>query len=71
MLRHRAGLDDTLKELAWLVRIADARPPQQAEEVADEELARLNKLLAEFKTLTRAQSRKPTRKRKGVTKERA
>ena len=70
MLRHRAGLDDTLKELAWLVRIADARPPQQAGEVADEELARLNKLLAEFKTLTRAKPGKPPRKRKGVTKER-
>ena len=34
VLRHPAGLDDTLKDLLSLIIIADANPPKQSEEVS-------------------------------------
>jgi photosystem II stability/assembly factor-like uncharacterized protein len=51
VLRHPAGLDDTLGDLIGVTSIADAAPPSQAREVADEIVGLVTKLIAEFDTL--------------------
>ena len=51
VLRHPAGLDDTLKELLAVVGIADAKPPSQAEEVALDVFAKVDALLADLDAL--------------------
>ena len=42
VLRHQAGLDDTLGDLVSVVAIADEAPTQQAREVSQETLARVD-----------------------------
>jgi len=45
VLRHPAGLDDTLQDLLWVVKIADARPPAQSHEVADDVFKKVDTIL--------------------------
>ena len=45
VLRHPAGLDDTLQDLLWVVKIADARPPAQSHEVADDVFGKVDTIL--------------------------
>ena len=45
VLRHPAGLDDTLQDLLWVVKIADANPPAQSHEVAQDVFSKVDKIL--------------------------
>jgi hypothetical protein len=51
VLRHPAGLDDTLMELRWTALIADAKPPLQVAELADIVTGDVQALLDELDTL--------------------
>lgn len=51
VLRHPAGLNDTLVDLINTAAIADAAPPQQAREVSEEIAGRVRGLIAEFDAL--------------------
>ncbi|HEY9569029.1 MAG TPA: glycosyl hydrolase, partial [Thalassobaculum sp.] len=51
VLRHPAGLNDTLVDLISTAAIADAAPPQQAREVSDEIAGRVRGLIAELDAL--------------------
>jgi predicted kinase len=51
VLRHRAGLNDTLSDLISVVAIADEPPTQQAREVAQEAMARVDGELARLDAL--------------------
>ncbi len=51
VLRHPAGLNDTLVDLINVAAIADAAPPQQAREVSDEIAGRVRGLIAELDAL--------------------
>ena len=48
VLRHPAGLDDTLMDLRWTVLIADAKPPLQVAELTDNVTGKVAGLLAEL-----------------------
>ena len=48
VLRHPAGLDDTLMDLRWTVLIADAKPPLQVAELTDIVTGKVAGLLAEL-----------------------
>ena len=52
MLRHRAGLNDTLADLISVVAIADEAPTRQARELSEEAIARVDALLARLAELT-------------------
>lgn len=51
VLRHPAGLNDTLVDLINTAAIADAAPPQQAREVSEEIAGRVRGLIAELDAL--------------------
>jgi hypothetical protein len=51
VLRHRAGLNDTLSDLISVVSIADEPPTQQAREVSAEAMAKVNAELARLDAL--------------------
>jgi len=51
VLRHPAGLNDTLVDLISVVAIADEAPTHQAREVCDETLAKVDTQLAELGTV--------------------
>ena len=50
-LRHEAGLDDTIGELAWVISIADAAPTKPALEVSADVQAKVNHHLTQLETL--------------------
>ena len=52
VLRHRAGLNDTLADLISVVAIADEAPTRQARELSEEAIARVDALLARLAELT-------------------
>jgi hypothetical protein len=52
VLRHRAGLNDTLADLISVVAIADEAPTRQARELSEEAIARVDALLARLAKLT-------------------
>ena len=45
VLRHPAGLNETIADLMWLIAMADAKPTDQSREVAKDLMARLEQLL--------------------------
>ena len=51
VLRHPAGLDDTLQDLLWVVKIADANPPAQSHEVAQDVFNKVDKILGDLDEL--------------------
>jgi hypothetical protein len=51
VLRHRAGLNDTLSDLISVVSIADEPPTQQAREVSQEAMAKVDAELARLDAL--------------------
>jgi hypothetical protein len=51
VLRHRAGLNDTLSDLISVVAIADEPPTQQAREVSQEAMAKVDAELARLDAL--------------------
>ena len=51
VLRHPAGLDDTIGDLIGVVGIADAAPPSQAQAVTDEIVGKVEALISEFEGL--------------------
>jgi photosystem II stability/assembly factor-like uncharacterized protein len=51
VLRHAAGLDDTLGELAWVMSIADAAPTSQAIAVSQDVRAKVDVQLEKLTTL--------------------
>ncbi|MGJ8529935.1 WD40/YVTN/BNR-like repeat-containing protein [Maritalea sp.] len=51
VLRHPAGLDDTLGELAWALSIADTAPTLQVVEVSEDVRAKVAAQLAELQTI--------------------
>ena len=51
VLRHPAGLDDTLMDLRWTALIADAKPPLQVAELTDIVTGDVQSLLDELDTL--------------------
>jgi hypothetical protein len=52
VLRHPAGLNDTLLDLINVVIIADAEPPKQAHEVSQEIIAKVSAEIAKLDALT-------------------
>jgi DNA anti-recombination protein RmuC len=55
VLRHRAGLNDTLADLISVVAIADEAPTRQARELSDESIARVDALLDQLDGLLRSE----------------
>ena len=51
MLRHEAGLDDTLINLLWVIKIADSKPPLQTKEVTDDVFEQVDSILVELENL--------------------
>jgi len=51
ILRHPAGLDDTLVDLIGVVAIADEAPPTQAKQVSDEIMGRVDEQIAALEAL--------------------
>ena len=58
VLRHPAGLDDTLKDLLSLIIIADAKPPQQSEEVSRGVFIKVDKILDDLDKLVETKVKK-------------
>ena len=58
VLRHPAGLDDTLKDLLSLINIADAKPPTQSEEVAQDIFSKINNILGDLDNLVNTKIKK-------------
>ena len=58
VLRHPAGLDDTLKDLLSLIIIADAKPPQQSEEVSRGVFVKVDKILDDLDKLVETKVKK-------------
>jgi photosystem II stability/assembly factor-like uncharacterized protein len=51
VLRHAAGLNDTLVDLIWVVAIADEAPTAQARQVCDETMAKVDAEITRFDAL--------------------
>ena len=51
VLRHPAGLDDTLDNLLSVVTISDSKPPAQTKEVADDVFNKVDDLLTQLDVL--------------------
>ena len=51
VLRHPAGLDDTLENLLSVVTISDSKPPAQTKEVADDVFNKVDVLLSQLDVL--------------------
>jgi hypothetical protein len=51
VLRHPAGLDDTLENLLSVVTISDSKPPAQTKEVADDVFNKVDALLTQLDVL--------------------
>ncbi len=51
VLRHPAGLDDTLMELRWVTMISDTKPPLQVAELTEKVTGDVQKLLDELDVL--------------------
>ena len=58
VLRHPAGLDDTLKDLLSLIIIADAKPPKQSEEVSRGVFIKVDKILDDLDKLVETKVKK-------------
>ena len=58
VLRHPAGLDDTLKDLLSLINIADAKPPTQSEEVAQDIFSKIDNILGDLDNLVNTKIKK-------------
>lgn len=55
ILRHPAGLNDTLVDLISVVAIADEAPPTQAQQVSDEIMAKVDAELAKLERIVAAE----------------
>ena len=51
VLRHEAGLDDTLINLLWVIKIADSKPPLQTKEVAEDVFEQVDKILVDLESI--------------------
>jgi hypothetical protein len=51
VLRHPAGLDDTLIKLLDVVKISDSKPPAQAHEVSDDIFGKVDLLMEQLDSL--------------------
>lgn len=51
VLRHAAGFDDTLINLLWVIKIADAKPPSQTKEVTEDVFSKVDRILKNLEDL--------------------
>ena len=51
VLRHEAGLDDTLINLLWVIKIADSKPPLQTKEVTEDVFGQVDSILSKLESL--------------------
>ena len=51
VLRHAAGFDDTLINLLWVIKIADAKPPSQTKEVTEDVFSKVDWILKNLEDL--------------------
>lgn len=50
-MRHEAGLDDTLINLLWVIKIADSKPPLQTKEVTEDVFGQVDRVLSKLESL--------------------
>ena len=51
VLRHAAGFYDTLINLLWVIKIADAKPPSQTKEVTEDVFSKVDQILKNLEDL--------------------